>query len=122
MNTLLSKAFPMGIFFLLIFLSGFWLSRSGKPYHAIIFNIHKFIVLGTLVYLAVTVNKLHAGAPLGQAAVSAIVVTALCFAGMMITGGLLSINQPMPSTISVIHKLFPYLTLLSTSVTLFNLL
>jgi hypothetical protein len=122
MNTLLSKAVPMGISFLLIFLSGFWLSRSGKPYPGIIFNIHKFIVLGTFVYLALTVNKIHAAAPLSPVSTSAIVITVLCFAGMMVTGGLLSINKPMPAAVSMIHKLFPYSTLLSTSAAMFFLL
>ena len=32
-----------GIFALFIFLSGFWLSRLGKPYNGMVFNIHKLI-------------------------------------------------------------------------------
>ncbi len=34
-----------GLFFLFIFLSGIWLSRSGKPYSVVILSIHEFISL-----------------------------------------------------------------------------
>jgi hypothetical protein len=38
MDTTQLRIFGAGVFFLLIFLSGIWLTRSGKPYSAIIFN------------------------------------------------------------------------------------
>ena len=114
--------FLASLFFLFIFLSGFWLSRSGKPYNALIFNIHKLIGLATGVFLSLTVSQVHRAAPLGPLEINAVVVTALIFVGTVAAGGLSSIDRPMPSAISIMHKLFPYITVLSSAVTLYLLL
>jgi hypothetical protein len=111
-----------GLFFVFIFLSGYWLSRSGKPYSAIIFNIHKLIGLAAGVFLIVTVYQIHRVAPLGPAEIIAIVVTVLFFIGVVAAGGLLSIDKPMPVIVSMMHKLLPYVAVLSTAVTLYLLL
>ena len=111
-----------GLFFLLIFLSGFWLSRSGKPYSAIIFNIHKLIGLAAGVFLVMTVYQIHQVAPLGLAKIVAIVATVLLFAGTVTAGGLLSIDKPMPAVSLKLHQITPFLTVLSTAVTLYLLL
>ena len=110
-----------GLFFVFIFLSGYWLSRSGKPYSAIIFNIHKLVGLAMGVFLVVTVRQVHQAAPLGPAKVVAIVVTVLLFIGVVAEGGLLSVDKPMPAAISMMHKLLPYAAVLSTAVTLYLL-
>jgi uncharacterized membrane protein len=111
-----------GLFFLFIFLSGFWLSRSGKPYSAIIFNIHKSIGLAALVFLVVTIYRINQVAALSAIELIAGVITVLLFLSTTISGGLVSIEKPMPAAISMMHKLFPYLTVLSTAVTLYLVL
>jgi hypothetical protein len=111
-----------GLFFLLIFLSGFWLSRTGKPYSVITLTIHKLIGLAAGVFLVMTVYRIHQVVPLGPVEITAIVVTVLFFAGTVATGGLLSTDKPMPAAISMMHKLFPYPTVLSTVATLYLLL
>ena len=122
MGTTQLRVIGTGLFFLFIFLSGFWLSRSGKPYSAIIFNIHKLIGLAAGVFLVMTVYQIHQVAPLGPVEITAIVVTVLFFAATVTAGGLLSIAKPVPAAISTMHKLFPYPTVLSTVVTLYLLL
>jgi hypothetical protein len=111
-----------GLFFVFIFLSGYWLSRSGKPYGAIIFNIHKLVGLAMGVFLIVTVRQVHQVAPLGAAEIAAIVVTVLFFVGVVAAGGLLSVDKSMPVAVSMVHKLLPYVAVLSTAVTLYLLL
>jgi hypothetical protein len=122
MGTTQLRVVGAGLFFLFIFLSGFWLSRSGKPYSVIITTIHKLIGLAAGVFLVMTVYQIHQAAPIGPVEITAIVVTVLFFAGTVATGGLLSTDKPMPVAISMMHKLSPYLTVLSTAVTLYLLL
>lgn len=107
-----------GLLFVLIFLSGFWLRGKVKPYPAILFNIHKLIGLGTLVYLFLMVRQVHRLAPLAQNEITAAVVTGLCFVVTIIAGGLVSIERPMPAAVKWTHKLMPFLTLLSSAATL----
>ena len=111
-----------GLFFLLIFLSGYWLSHSGKPLNVIILTIHKLIGLVAGVFLVMTVYRIHQVAPLSPVEITAIVVTVLFFAGNVATGGLLSTDKTMPAVILRLHQITPYLTVLSTAVTLYLLL
>lgn len=121
MSTTLLRVVGTGLFFLFIFLSGIWLSHSGKPLNATILTIHKLIGLAAGVFLVMTVYQIHQVAPLSPVEITAIVVTVLFFAGTVTAGGLLSIDKPMPAAISMMHKLFPYLTVLSTATTLYLL-
>ena len=41
----LSKSVGIAALFLIIFLSGYGLHRSGKPYHTLLFNLHKLVSL-----------------------------------------------------------------------------
>ena len=120
-----------GIFFLFILLSGFWLSRSGKPYNGLIFNIHKLIGLGAGIYLVRTVYMTHQAAPLSPTQWTAIIVTVLLFLFAVAAGGLLSIladgglenmGQPQRRSIETVHKITPYLIVGSTMVTLYRLM
>lgn len=122
MNTILYKALSAGLFFLLIFLLGFWLSRSSKPYPSILFTIHKLVALGAVIFLAVTFYRAHQAAPLSPAQIAAIAFAGLCFLATILTGGLLSIDKTMPAAVSWAHKLFPYLTALSSEGALYLLL
>ena len=121
MNTVLSKVVVTGGFFLFIFLFGFILSRSGKPYPALLFNIHKLIALGALVFLGVMVYNIHRAAALSPAHIGLVVFTGLCFVVTIIAGGLLNIDKS-PAFLAVIHRFSPYLTLLATAATLYFLL
>lgn len=116
------KLVETGIFFLFIFLSGFWLSRSRKPYHTIIFNIHKLIGLATGIFLIITVYRVHQVSPLESISIVTIVVTVLLFIMTVVAGGLLSIAKPMPGAVKTVHHLLPYIITLSTAATLYNLL
>ena len=122
MNTPLLKLVSAGLFFIIIFILGFWLSRSGKPYGTLIFTIHKLVALGAVVYLAVTFNKVHQVSPLSPVQIAAIVLAFLCFAVTIITGGLVSIEKTMPEVVHRLHQVMPYLTVLSTAASLYLVL
>ncbi len=53
-----------GLFLLFIILSGIWLSRTGRPLSVLILTLHKLISLGAVVFLAITVYRIHQAAPL----------------------------------------------------------
>jgi hypothetical protein len=122
MSTTQVRMVSAGLFFLVIFLFGFWLSRSGKPYNQAVFTIHKLIALAAIVFLVTIIYKMHQAAPLGPAQMTAIGITALCFAATILTGGLLSIDKAMPAIVLRVHQITPYLTVLSTAATLYLLL
>jgi len=57
-----AKFVTPGVLFILTLVFGFRLSRSGKPYHTQIFNIHKLIALAAVVVTAIqTFSALRIG-------------------------------------------------------------
>jgi hypothetical protein len=111
-----------GLFFLFVFLSGIWLSRSGKPHNSIILTIHKLISLAAAVFLVITIYQTNQVATLGATGLVAVVVTGLLFLGTGVSGGVLSTGKPMPAAILRMHQTTPFLTVFSTAVTLYLLL
>src|SRR3990172_2513910 len=97
MSLIQSKLVGTGLFFLFIFFSGFWLSRTGKPYSMLIVTIHKLIGLAAGIYLGLTVYRIHQASPLSTVQITAVVVTILFFAVNVATGSLLSTNRSMPA-------------------------
>ena len=116
------RAIVAGIFFLLIFGSGIWLSRTGRPLNVGISTLHKLISLAAGIFLLVTINQRNQVIPLSTTEWIAIVVTGLCFLGTVASGGFLSSDKPMPVAVLRAHQIVPILTLLSTATTLYLVL
>jgi hypothetical protein len=111
-----------GLFFLFILLSGFWLSRTGKPYSMFIQTVHKLIGVGAGVFLVMSVVQRHRATALGRNEIVSIVISVVLFAGLVATGGFLASEKPLPDFVNVIHKILPYLTVVSTGVTVYLLI
>ena len=123
MNTNLLKVSSVGAAFLIMFLSGFWLNRTGKPYATLIFTIHKVIGLGLGVLLFIMVRQAHQATSLNSVEATAVAIAVLFFIATVITGSLLSLpNKSMPAIVSMLNKILPYFTMLSAAVTLYLLL
>jgi hypothetical protein len=111
-----------GLFFVFIFLSGLWLSRQERPFNSVVLTIHKLISLAAGILLVVTVYQTNQVATLGATELVAGVVTGLLFLGTGISGGLVSTDHSQPPAVLYIHRITPFLTALSTAVTLYVLL
>jgi hypothetical protein len=120
MNALTSRIIGTGVLFVFVFLFGFWLSRSGRPINTIILTLHKLIALGTLILIGVTIYQVNQVAPLSTTAIVATAMTGVLFVVTIITGGLLSLDQPV-SALSIVHKVGPFLTVAGTIATMYLL-
>lgn len=110
-----------GLLFLLVFISGFWLNRSGSPYSVAILTLHKLISLAAAGLVVVTIVQTNRVARLGATELVVSVASGLFFVAAVATGGLLSAEKPMPAIVSTLHLITPFLTVLSTAVTLYLL-
>jgi hypothetical protein len=122
MSATQARVAGVGLSFVLIFLSGIWLSHLGKPYSTGVFTIHKLVGLAVGVLLAVMVYQTHTATPFDPVEISAIVVTVLFFLGTVVAGGLLSIDLEVPAFVRKLHQVIPILIVLSTTGTLYLLL
>jgi uncharacterized membrane protein YedE/YeeE len=121
MNAAALKLAGIAAGFVLIFLTGFWLNRSGKPYSPVLFNVHKFIVLGLAAYLVVTVVQMGRAAPLASLQIAVLVIAAVCFVATIVSGGLSNLEQPIATVARHIHQFGPYLTLAASGASLYLL-
>ena len=119
MNASQLRIVIVGVLYLSIFGSGFWLTRSGRPYSTVVVTIHKLISVGAFVYLAVSLYRLNQAAPLSAGMVAAGVITGLFFIGTVATGAMLTAEKPMPAVVLWLHRITPFLTLLCTATTLY---
>jgi len=122
MGTTQSTIVGAAMLFLIVFLSGFWLSRSGKPFNGIVLTLHKLISLAALVFLAINLYRTNQDAKLNTMELAAAAVTGLLFLGTIVSGGFLSTDKPLPARVLTLHRIAPFLTVLSTTVTLLLLL
>jgi hypothetical protein len=111
----------VGVSFLLILLSGFWLGRSGKSYSATILAVHKLLSLAAVILLGISVHRTNQTGALGGIQVLAVVLSGAFFLGTIATGGALSTGKAMPAIILRLHRITPYLTVLATVATLYFL-
>ena len=116
-----SRLLDAGLFFLFIFLSGFWLNRRGKPHPVLIVTLHKLIALAAGVYLGWSVYRVHQVTPLDPVQIIAVVITVLLFAVNVATGSLLSSKAAMPEVVTTVNKVVPFLTVVSSGVVIYLL-
>ena len=114
-----SRVLIIGLLFLLKSLSGIWLSRSGRPINAVILTIHKIISLLTVVLISITIHHLRRDVGMSAVEIGAIIVTGLLFLFTILSGGLLSADKPAHTAVLTFHKVAPFLTILSTAVTIY---
>jgi hypothetical protein len=111
-----------GLSFVLMFLSGIWLSRAGKPLNGVLFTIHKLVGLAAAVFLGATVYGLHQAAALSGMQLVAVAVSGLLFLGTVVAGGVLGIGKEMPTAVLRLHQIGPVLAVLASATTLYFLL
>jgi hypothetical protein len=106
MDTLSKFTIP-GILFALTLAFGFWLSNAGKPYNGILFNIHKLIALGAVVYACWQFAQALKPIDLSGILIVLLVISTLCIIALFATGGLMSAKVLDYSLMLTIHRVAP---------------
>lgn len=121
MNAAILKPIVTAIAFLVVFATGYGMNWAGRPYNGLLFNAHKLLALGVLIYLGVAANQERQAAGLAPLQVAVVAIMAVAFIATIATGGLVSIEKPFPVA-QTLHKLLPYLALLLSAGALYVLL
>ena len=104
MDTLSRFSLP-AILLILTLAFGFWLSSAGKPYNGILFNLHKLIALGGVIYTGWQFLQWMKTADASLALTILLAVTALCVIALFASGGLLSAAKLDYALMLLIHRL-----------------
>jgi hypothetical protein len=119
--SLQAKYITIVVLFLVHFNLGYILTRSGEPYSSAILTIHKLASLAALILIILAAWQIRKEVGLDSPAIVATVTTIILFIITILTGGALSADIQIPGYVTLVHKLIPYLTLISTIVTMYLL-
>lgn len=108
---------PLGVLaaFLLTCGSGVLLTRAGRPYGPLLFNVHKFIALGAVVLTFVAVRNLLRHGALGTAGAVLAVVAGVSVIALFATGGILSARANPGTALITIHRVLPAVAVVSAT-------
>ena len=105
----LSNFLTLGIVFLLTLAFGFWLSRIGKPYNGILFNIHKLLALAAVIVAVFEIRKMIQSEGTIPFYNVLIALTGVSIITLFATGALMSIGKLNYAVSLTIHKITPIL-------------
>jgi hypothetical protein len=120
MDTITKFATP-GIVFLLTLVFGIWLSLLGKPYNGILFNIHKLVALGTVIVMVNQLSKMLKSADSLALVIALLVLAGLCVVALFASGALLSMDKLDYALMLTIHRVTPFLLVISMVLTIYLL-
>jgi hypothetical protein len=101
---ILSRFVIAGIVFILTLVFGFWLSRSGRPYNGLLFNIHKLIALAAVIVTVVQLVGVLKGTDLPALSIALLALAALCAVGLFVSGALMSAGKLDHALLHTIHR------------------
>ena len=123
METISTKLIAAGILFLLTLISGFILSRSGRPLNVGLTTIHKLIAVGTIILIGMAVYQLYKTTE-GKVFIemSILFISGIFFLALIATGALLTREEmQLPEVVLKVHQLAPLLALVTSTLTIYLL-
>lgn len=84
---------------------GFWLRKTGKPYNGVLFNVHKLLALGNVIFTGMMVFHLIENMHVPVGMVVLLVLVVLSVISLFASGALLSIGKLDHSLVSISHRI-----------------
>lgn len=104
-----------GLVFILTIASGVWLSKLGKPYNSQIFNLHKLIALGFIIYTFVIGKNMIKSIDINGLMWLLIIVSIIFVIALITTGGILSIKDKAKNLWILAHTISSIFLFVSVS-------
>ena len=106
MNTL-NLIIYSGVAFVLTVILGFWLSRLGKPYHQVVFNIHKLIALAAVVLVGLQFSDWFKSGAVQPEWILLVVLIAIMTIILFASGALMSLEKLDYKLLRLVHRIAP---------------
>lgn len=118
---LLSRLLNPILGFLVTVAFGFWLSRRGKPYNGLLFNVHKLVALASVILAGMAVYQV-----LKVMDVAALIVLLLVLAGLSVialfaSGALMSAGKGEYRAMKLVHNISPFVLVVAMGYAVFLL-
>ena len=109
-----------GVLFLLTLAFGLWLSRAGKPYNGILFNIHKLIALGAVILTVLREMDVWKSGQMEDIVILLICAAGICILALFTSGALMSAKKGDYNFLLAIHKIAPVLLFLAMALAVYE--
>jgi hypothetical protein len=109
----ISRLFNPIFCFLLTLVFGFWLSRRGKPYNGLLFNVHKLVALVMVILSVLEVYKVLKVLDLATLTVLLLVIAALSVIALFASGAFMSANKGEYRVMKLIHNISPFILVIA---------
>jgi hypothetical protein len=87
-----------------VFGSGIWLTRAGRPYGVGLTTVHKLVDLAAVIVIGVMVYQSHRASPLSMSEWVVVGLAAVLAIAAFATGGVLSASEDAPAWALWIHR------------------
>jgi hypothetical protein len=114
MAAIQDRVFVVILSFFVIFVSGFSMSRSGKPFNGLVASIHKLLSLATVVFLVLLLMRINHLARLSMVEWIVCAIAVLLIVAAIASGSVMMAVESSPAA-HLTHRIVPYLALLSTA-------
>ena len=94
-----------GALLLLTYALGFWLSALSKPYNGLLFNLHKLVALGAVVFAVIRTYNLLRGANIQFVVIVLAAICVLCLIALFATGALMSGGNLSHAPLLTVHRI-----------------
>jgi ABC-type multidrug transport system permease subunit len=108
------KLVVIGLLFLVVFATGFWLGLAGGPYGHLMMVTHKLTSVASLLFMLGVFIQANKTAGLSTAEWIIAAATGLVFVASFASGGLLSAGKTMPDFVLWMHRVSPFLIAIGT--------
>ncbi len=93
------------LIFMLTVAFGFWLRKKGKPYNGLLFNVHKLLALGNVIFTGMMVFRLIENMHVPVGMVVLLVLVVLSVISLFASGALMSIGKQDHSLVRISHRI-----------------
>lgn len=107
--------------FILMIISGIWMSKTGKPYHTAVFTVHKLSAVLMVIFTVILILDINKNRGITNFEWILFIFTGLFFLLSFITGALMNFEKPVKAIISITHKIMPYFILVAAILSVFIL-
>ncbi len=98
---------------------GIGLSRLGKPYNGVLFNVHKLVALAVVVLSVLEALRLLRAASPDGLLIAALGIAALAVIGLFVSGALMSAGKLDQAALLTVHRIAPAALLVALALAVF---
>ena len=109
---MITKITISGLLLILVFITGIWMSKLGKPYQTALFTVHKLATLAIIVLAVIIIRTVHNQFGLTSTQWILAIGTSVVLLVAIATGGILSAKEETIKTVQILHRILPALTLI----------